>query len=98
MVNVSNELIVPGVSVEDQLIQRKHATTGMFNCFKDFWDAHLFIQKLIACDHEWMSPSKVLILVELTVVWWQGRWNDKPKQLNQYINRIIRKMELILSI
>ena len=40
MVNVFNELVVSEVSAEDQIVNWKHDTRGIFNCFKG---ARLFI-------------------------------------------------------
>ena len=37
MVNVFNELITSETSTEEQLIQWKYDTRGIFNCFKNFY-------------------------------------------------------------
>ena len=46
MMNVFNELIVSEASAEDQLINWKHDTRGIFKGF-----IYSFT-KLVACDHE----------------------------------------------
>ena len=46
--NVFNELIVSEASAEDQLIQWKHDTRGLFNCFKNFYEGKLLLITLSA--------------------------------------------------
>ena len=46
MVNVFNELIVSEASAQDQLINWKYDSRGIFNCFKDFQGVFLYIHKI----------------------------------------------------